>query len=232
MLAVGAVIAQAFGIDIPEAMQESLDKMLGIDGSISDAADTVTNDFGGAVSGVTDGPVGDLDAAAKTVADDWKESADNVELRWLEAFGGMEDRAGDIGDDGTAAGDKWVDAARRAKKEWDGVGPGAGGGGEGDGGGGGSGGGGGGYESATGGIAWTPQIASVAERGPEIIMDYGDFLAGDFSDAPAQPGGGAGGDGNVAVQIQPVVIDKGDKWMIQWIQKNIDHKIIKTGVRA
>ncbi len=191
MLAVGAVIAQAFGIDIPEAMQESLDKMNGIGGSVEDAADAVTEDFGGAVSGVTDGPVGDLDDAAKTVADDWKESAAVVEARWLEAFRDMEERAGDIGKDGTRAGDKWVEAARRAKKEWDGVGA----GGDGDGGGGSGGGRGGLPEYATGGVAWTPQIASVAERGPEIIMDYGDFLAGDFSGAPAKPGGGAGAGG-------------------------------------
>ncbi len=193
MLAVGAVIAQAFGQDVPEAMQVALDKMNGVGDSVDDAADAVTNNFGGAVSGVTDGPVADLSDAAKTVADDWKDSAEGVSRGWLSAFGDISDRADDIGDDGTEAGRKWEDAAERARKAWEKVG--RGGGGAGDGGGGGNGG--DTPEYATGGIAWSPQVASVAENGPEIIMDYGDFLAGDFSDAPARPGTPVSGGGTI-----------------------------------
>jgi hypothetical protein len=87
----------------------------------------------------------------------------------VKAIKGINDQADDFTDEGKRAGDKWKDAGERARKAWDWVDRGDGRG-PGD------------RQPdashfASGGIAWAPQLAHIAERGPEIIMPLRDYRA-------------------------------------------------------
>jgi hypothetical protein len=201
MLAVGAVIAKAFGQDIPEAMQEALDKMNGVGGSVEDAADAVTDDLGGAFIGITDGPVADLGDAAKKIGQEFKDTAIDTGDEWGKAIIGIND--GPIAEligNAKEARDAWIDAAKKAKKEWDGMGDGGNGNGNG-------GGGGGGHAYASGGIAWRPQLATVAERGPEVIIPMTDYQSGTGLAAGIGMGAGATSTNHISVTINAQTLD-------------------------
>jgi hypothetical protein len=98
-------------------------------------------------------------------------------------------RAGDLEAAGEGVGDAWEEAARRAREaDWGDGGepPPADGGGGGD----------GttpGY--ASGGVAWHPQLATIAEREPEVIIPMSDYKSG--TGLAAGVGGGAGASGTV-----------------------------------
>lgn len=74
---------------------------------------------------------------------------------------------------------------------------------------------------ASGGIAWTPQLARIAERGPEIIMPLREYRA------EAAPSAG-GRNGPVTVNIKPLLIDKKDHYLIEFIQDNFDHHVFRV----
>jgi hypothetical protein len=72
---------------------------------------------------------------------------------------------------------------------------------------------------ASGGIAWAPQLAHIAERGPEIIMPLRDYRAEAVQ--------ATGRSGPVVVNIRPVVIDKKDRYLIEFIQEGFDHNVFR-----
>lgn len=74
---------------------------------------------------------------------------------------------------------------------------------------------------ASGGIAWTPQLAMVAEREPEIIMPLREYR----TDATPSAGGR---NGPITVNIKPLLIDKKDHYLIEFIQENLDHHVFRV----
>jgi hypothetical protein len=217
-------IADKLGADIPAAVRvaaSGISTNLGT--AVSDTSTDITNKMGGALIGITDGPVADLIDGAKKVGSSFQDAADDATKRWDEGLTGINDGpVADLINNAKTARDAWRDAAKEAKKEWDGIGDGTGNGN--------NGGGGGGHSYASGGIAWYPQIASVAEHGPEIILplpELGRWAAG-LQTKGTSAGGAMGAASSPQVFIRPILIDKGDKWMIKFIQENIDHGVLRT----
>ena len=67
----------------------------------------------------------------------------------------------------------------------------------------------GGY--ASGGVAWNPQLAMLAEHGPEVIMSKREF-----DQRTAEPS-----EMNMMIEIQPVVIPTNEGHIIKFLQKSI-----------
>jgi hypothetical protein len=96
-------------------------------------------------------------------------------------------RAKDLTEAGEDVGDAWEEAARRAREaDWGDGGeppPADGGGGAAS------------IGYASGGVAWHPQLATIAEHEPEVIIPMSDYHAG--TGLAAGVGGGAGASGTV-----------------------------------
>lgn len=93
--------------------------------------------------------------------------------------------------------------------------------------------------AATGALVNGPTLLRVGEnapREPEIIAPVNSL--GNFARAVQGPRNGAGADGAAGaagtptINIKPILIDKGDKWMIKFIQETINHGGIRIPVGA
>jgi hypothetical protein len=87
-------------------------------------------------------------------------------------------------------------------------------------------------KAATGMVFQSPTLAWVAEKKAEAVLPLdqlaeiasrpaGGTAGGGSAGGGSQPG--AGGPSSVLVNIKPILINKGDKWMIKFIQESIDH---------
>jgi hypothetical protein len=81
----------------------------------------------------------------------------------------------------------------------------------------------------TGGIAWTPQLVSVAESGPEVIMPLGDYMRGE---GPARGGLNAGGS-SVSIHINQTInaqtldrqiIDRAAEYLTTAIERQVNRR--------
>ena len=188
-------IAIALGAEIPEAAEGAADTInramggaaLGITDEMGDGAKTITDDmakaadttsekWGLALIGISDGADTVKDRAIVT-GDKWTDAANRLSLAWGEALGGIVDETQLIVDGAYDAEDAWVNAAAAASSAWQGLSdmtPGSGGGG-----GGAAAGSGRGLPAyGVGGIAWSPQIAHLAELEPEVVIPMSDYRAG------------------------------------------------------
>jgi len=75
---------------------------------------------------------------------------------------------------------------------------------------------------ATGGIAWTPQLATLAENGPEVILSKSDY-----DQKIAQPS-----NMNMMIEIQPIVIPSNEGHIIKFLQKSIKRGNFKIPISA
>jgi hypothetical protein len=73
--------------------------------------------------------------------------------------------------------------------------------------------------AASGGVFTRPTLAHIAEREPEIVMPLRDYRAEAVQ--------ATGRSGPVVVNIRPVVIDKKDRYLIEFIQEGFDHNVFR-----
>jgi hypothetical protein len=72
--------------------------------------------------------------------------------------------------------------------------------------------------AASGAIFTAPSLVRVAERVPEIIMPLRDWKVQSERRGPSSPSG------RVIVNIKPIVINKRDHYLIEFIQDVLDHE--------
>ena len=92
--------------------------------------------------------------------------------------------------------------------------------------------------ASSGALVMSPSLVMVGEnapRVPEVILplpELGAFARG-MAATGAGAGGGAGGSGSQQVFVfKPIIIDKGDKWMIRFVQENLNHGALRVPVSA
>jgi hypothetical protein len=190
-------IAEALGAEIPEAATGAADTIsqvmggaaLGITDEMGDGAKAITDDmekaadttgetWGLALIGITDGAEKVKDKAIVT-GDKWAEAANRLGLAWGEALGDIVDETQLLVDGAYDAEAAWVDAAAAASNAWQGLSDMSPGGGSGGGTTAGAAGGGRGLPAyGGGGIAWSPQIANLAELEPEVVIPMSDYRSG------------------------------------------------------
>ena len=91
--------------------------------------------------------------------------------------------------------------------------------------------------ASSGALVMSPSLVMVGEeapRIPEVILplpELGRWAAGLQTSA----GGGTGASADAGQQVfvfKPIIIDKGDKWMIRFVQENLNHGALRVPVSA
>jgi len=90
--------------------------------------------------------------------------------------------------------------------------------------------------AAAGALVMGPALVNVGENAPgvpEVILPLPELgaFARNMAAAGAGASGGAGAGGGQQVFVfKPIIIDKGDKWMIRFVQENLNHGAIRVPI--
>jgi TP901 family phage tail tape measure protein len=177
----GTAMADGFAA-VTDALNEIVDVLTS---AFPQAAQRAARSLGDNVGRAVDDINARMVDGARNVEDEWAKTADAIAISLDDEMGRSIDNINAKMVDGAkSAGNEWEKAADSAASSWGNLAVPFAGGSEVT-----------GY--ASGGVAWTPQFATVAETQPEVIIPMSDYMAGTGLAAGVGAGTGAGAGGTI-----------------------------------